>query len=325
MRKFLMAFVVMALAAIPSTAEASNERIARRVFDEILSQGKCDRAAGLYAPDFVNHGRSRDVGLEEDQAAARGWKEVAPDMVLTPELVVSEGDRVAVLWRGRGTNTGSGNGIPATGKKINGRGITIWRIDRGRVKEEWSEFSILAMLRQLGLAPGGEPLPTDGGPAARAYPRAKRGVAARQQERNRRVVTRAFEEILGQGKLDLFTSIYATDFVNHGPTGDSGLKEQSDAARALRALVPDLRVTVTQSIAEGDLVAVVWIAEAASSGVASEVPATEKGFRARGMSILRAGDDGRITEEWSVFDEAQVLEQREPRTPAPSSGDAERD
>ncbi|HEY4643163.1 MAG TPA: ester cyclase, partial [Bacteroidota bacterium] len=69
----------------------------------------------------------------------------------------------------------------------------------------------------------------------------------------------------------------------------------------------------------------VWIAEAARRGVASGVPATEKGFRARGMSILRAGDDGRITEEWSVFDEAQVLEQRDPRTPAPSSGDAEKD
>jgi predicted ester cyclase len=62
-----------------------------------------------------------------------------------------DGDYVTVLWSGEGTNTGEGNGLPATGKKLKGRGITIWRISGGKIREEWSEFDQLRILQQLGL------------------------------------------------------------------------------------------------------------------------------------------------------------------------------
>jgi len=60
---------------------------------------------------------------------------------------------VTVLWRAKGTNTGSGNGLSATGKKTEGRGISVFRVVDGRMKEEWTEFSQLLVLRQLGLLP----------------------------------------------------------------------------------------------------------------------------------------------------------------------------
>jgi ketosteroid isomerase-like protein len=56
-----------------------------------------------------------------------------------------------VLWSGEGTNTGAGNGLPATGKKLRGRGITIWRIADGKIREEWSELDQLRIMQQLGL------------------------------------------------------------------------------------------------------------------------------------------------------------------------------
>ena len=58
-----------------------------------------------------------------------------------------------MLWTAEGTNTGEGNGLPATGKKVKGRGITIWRIVNGKIKEEWSEFDELRLMKQLGLIP----------------------------------------------------------------------------------------------------------------------------------------------------------------------------
>ncbi len=130
-----------------------NKTIARRVFTEILSQGRFDVAAELYAPDFVNHGETRDLDLKADQAAARGWREAAPDLVMTADRVIAEGDLVAVLWTGRGTNTGTGNGFPATGRTVQMRGITIWRIVDGRIREEWSAFDRLWMMQQAGLLP----------------------------------------------------------------------------------------------------------------------------------------------------------------------------
>src|SRR5438034_8789398 len=136
-----------------SSLQEQNKAIAKRAFEEILSHGRFELAEELYAKDFVNHGIHRTVGLEEDQAALKGWHEAFPDVVIVPEKLIAEGDLVTIYWIARGTNTGTGNGLPATGKKVEQSGITIWRIVNGKIKEEWSAFDQLSMMQQLGLRP----------------------------------------------------------------------------------------------------------------------------------------------------------------------------
>jgi ketosteroid isomerase-like protein len=138
-----VAGLVPLAASAPHAAASpqSNKIIARRVFSDIFTQGRYDVAAEIFAPGFKNHGLTRDADLQEDQAAVRGWRAAAPDLVMTVDDEIAEGDRVAVLWRGVGTNTGSGNGYSATGKRMQIRGITIWRIKDGKIVEEWSQFS----------------------------------------------------------------------------------------------------------------------------------------------------------------------------------------
>jgi steroid delta-isomerase-like uncharacterized protein len=130
-----------------------NKETARRVFAEILSEGHFERAGQLYSPQFKNHGLREDVGLQEDQAAARGWKQAFPDLSIVPEKLVAEADLVSVYWIARGTNTGEGNGLPATGKHLEMSGITIWRVVDGRITDEWSAFDQLSIEEQLGLRP----------------------------------------------------------------------------------------------------------------------------------------------------------------------------
>src|SRR5213595_1315664 len=139
--------------ACASSLQEQNKAIARRAFEEILSGGKFELAEELYAKDFINHGIHRDVGLEEDQAALKGWHQAFPDVSIVPEKLIAEGDLVTIYWIARGTNTGTGNGLPATGKKAELAGITIWRIVDGKIKEEWSAFDQLSMMQQLGLLP----------------------------------------------------------------------------------------------------------------------------------------------------------------------------
>jgi len=127
--------------------------VARRVFEEILSQGRFQVADEIYAKDFVNHGARRDINLKEDQDAARGWKLAFPDLKMTVLKEIAEGDLVTVLWTGTGTNTGQGNGLPATGKKMQARGITILRIVNGKISEEWSAYDQLRIMKDLGLLP----------------------------------------------------------------------------------------------------------------------------------------------------------------------------
>jgi len=155
-RIFILAVVAILAATVtfgkPDRAE-QNKALVRKVFTDILSQGKFELAPEIYAKDFVNHGTTKDIGLDEAQANDRGWRAAFPDLEMTIEQEIADGDFVTVLWRGRGTNTGSGNGLNATGKKADGRGISIFRVVDGRIKEEWTEYSGLLILQQLGLMP----------------------------------------------------------------------------------------------------------------------------------------------------------------------------
>jgi steroid delta-isomerase-like uncharacterized protein len=143
---FLLADVVCA-----SSLQEQNKALAKRAFEELLSQGRFDLAEQLYAKDFVNHGLHRDISLQEDQEALKGWHQAFPDIAIVPMKLIAEGDLVVVYWIARGTNTGTGNGLPATGKQVEQSGITIWRIVNGKIKEEWSAFDQLSLMQQLGL------------------------------------------------------------------------------------------------------------------------------------------------------------------------------
>ncbi len=149
---------VLVLAGAQSVAashkeQERNKAVARRLFEEELSRGNWEVGLEIHTPDFVAHAGRRTAGLAEDIESAKEWRRAFPDLVVTVDQMVAEGDRVAVLWTGRGTNTGTGHGFPATGKSGQAGGITIFRFVNGRIAEEWGVIDQLSMLKQLGLIP----------------------------------------------------------------------------------------------------------------------------------------------------------------------------
>ncbi len=147
---------VFALAALASTSLARdatpehNARVARRVYEHGLSQGRFDVP---YTTDFVGHGGNGTFTHEAGLAEARGWRSAFPDLTVAVDLVVAERDLVAVRWTARGTNTGDGNGLTATGKHAAVSGTTIFRFEDGAIAEEWTSGDALGLMRQLGLLP----------------------------------------------------------------------------------------------------------------------------------------------------------------------------
>jgi steroid delta-isomerase-like uncharacterized protein len=130
--------------------EARNKAVAGRVFEEIFNQGNFQVADEIYAEDFVNHGLHRNIDLQEDQAAVHAEKKAFPDLMMTVTLMVAEGDLVTAVWVFRGTHTGAGyDGLPPTGVKLELRGITVWRIVDGKIREEWTSFDPLQAARQF--------------------------------------------------------------------------------------------------------------------------------------------------------------------------------
>jgi steroid delta-isomerase-like uncharacterized protein len=153
--RFLLSLVLVAapLAAEPPSAEgaleARNKAVAARVFDEIFNQGRFEVADAIYAPDFRNHGLKRSVDLKADQDAVHAEKRAFPDLHITVDRMVAEGDLVSVLWTFRGTHTAGGyGGLPPTGARVEVRGMTIWRIVDGRITEEWSSFNEMSAYAQ---------------------------------------------------------------------------------------------------------------------------------------------------------------------------------
>ena len=87
------------------------------------------------------HGRFFAQELELDQAA-------------NVEDVIAEGDKVVTRYTIRGTHQGETEEFgPPTGKEVELEGITIHRIEDGKIVEEWERYDNLRMLQQLGLAP----------------------------------------------------------------------------------------------------------------------------------------------------------------------------
>jgi len=151
--KFAMPVLAALLAAWSAQADGAtdaNKRVAARVFEDIYNGRNFAAAKDIYAPDFINHGRTRDAGLAEDLAASRGWCDAFPDLHVNIVQSVAENDLVTILWRAEGTNTGTGNGLPASGKHLALRGISIWRVTNGKLSEEWSEFDEERVLRAVG-------------------------------------------------------------------------------------------------------------------------------------------------------------------------------
>jgi predicted ester cyclase len=128
--------------------------ILRRMFDEIINQGKLEVADELFAENFVDHGPMGDIqGREAFKGLVAQWRAAVPDVHCELEHIFSEGDMAGWLVRTTGTHTGDGLGFPATGKRFETVSANIGRFSNGLAAEHWSEQGMLPMLAQIGIMP----------------------------------------------------------------------------------------------------------------------------------------------------------------------------
>ena len=130
-----------------------NKVVVRRVFDDLFTRGRYEFIEQIYAKDCPVHFGNRNARLEQAISEGKGWRLAAPDLTMTVERMDVERDFVIVDWIARGTNTGKGNGVPATGKKILIRGNSRFRVANGKIVEVWNNFDRDEIFRQLGVPP----------------------------------------------------------------------------------------------------------------------------------------------------------------------------
>lgn len=147
----VLAVASMGVDAMSTREEETNKAVAVRIFEDGLSRGVFNVP---YTDDFVGH-RSNTVSFthEEGRREALGWRAAFPDLKVVVDHVIAEGDKVAIRWTATGTNTGNGNGITATGRKVETSGTVLLRFEDGKLAEEWVAGDAMGLMRQLGLLP----------------------------------------------------------------------------------------------------------------------------------------------------------------------------
>jgi steroid delta-isomerase-like uncharacterized protein len=128
------------------------------------------------------------------------------------------------------------------------------------------------------------------------------------EEENKRIVSLIYTEIFGKWRIAENEHIYSEQYVGHAGAQNYTRAQDRAATEGWKSFSPEGKMTIHQIIAEGDLVAVLWTGEGVNTGAGNGLPATGKPFRATAMTMFRLAD-GKIVEEWSVFDNYSLLSQ----------------
>jgi steroid delta-isomerase-like uncharacterized protein len=130
-----------------------NVGIVRRVMEEVWNKGNFAVLDELLADNYVTHGPL--IGDANGRSAAKNeatmYRTAYPDLILTIDEIVSAGDRVLVRWTGRGTHKGSFMGVAPTNRKGVVHGMTLSRLQGGKIVEEHTTFDTLALFQSMGL------------------------------------------------------------------------------------------------------------------------------------------------------------------------------
>ena len=129
--------------------------IARREV-EMFSSGDLSIADEIYSEDYVGHDPTKPEpirGVEGAKEEAAGYRAAFPDLQITIEHQVAEGEYVVTRWSARGTHEGDLEGLAPTGRSATTSGISITRIVDGKIAEDHTEWNALGLMTQLGAVP----------------------------------------------------------------------------------------------------------------------------------------------------------------------------
>ena len=142
----LLAVAAILIATVPVHAEdvlETNKSVVRQVIEEVLNQGRLERADELVAD---SGGR---FGPEWFKTTYRVRRTAFPDLTYRIEELVAEGDRVVVRF----TTVGTPNGPVVTAPsedKVEVPGVAIFRLENGRIVSGWELTDMLKLMRETG-------------------------------------------------------------------------------------------------------------------------------------------------------------------------------
>jgi steroid delta-isomerase-like uncharacterized protein len=133
----------------------SNKAVIRRFIREVINEDRMDRADDLVVEDFVELDplpgqRQGREGLKE---VLRTMRAAFPDMHWVVHEMVAEGDTVVTRFSWTGTHRGAFLGVPATGRRVDVKGVVMDELVGGKMSRSRILMDSLGMMQQLGVVP----------------------------------------------------------------------------------------------------------------------------------------------------------------------------
>ena len=134
---------------------ADNKQIVQRFMDECWNRGNLNTVSELITDNCRYHDPvfpSLSFGTENIKNHIQACRGGFPDLMFTIDDTIAERDEVVMHWTATGTHNGQFLGMPPTNKKASVTGTSINRIEGSKIAEMWSNWNLMSLMEQLGIA-----------------------------------------------------------------------------------------------------------------------------------------------------------------------------
>ncbi len=137
-----------------------NKALVRRYYEDVVSTGDVDRVAEFVSPDYAETYRNAryPLGVEGARDHLLGVRATYPDLEITVERQIAEGDWVVSVITARGTHEGVWMGMRPTGRLLVMTGVNVDRVVDGRIVEHGGAANLLEPLMECGAIRVAEPV-----------------------------------------------------------------------------------------------------------------------------------------------------------------------
>jgi steroid delta-isomerase-like uncharacterized protein len=142
-------------AAQKAATPEQNNALVVQVYNGAWNEGKLELLDQYIAADGLDHSPlSTEKGTAGFKKIISTFRQAMPGLKLTIEDEIYNKDRVVHRWKVQGKHTGAPLfGVPASGKDITLTGISILRMENGKIVERWTNLDQFGLLAQLGVIP----------------------------------------------------------------------------------------------------------------------------------------------------------------------------
>ena len=280
--------VLLIISCVSITAQAQSSEMIEKAIDNLdkaWNSNDFSYVEAVTIPDVVrNMNGKRDASNHSEyKAAMDAFHTAFPDMHLNVDKTDFRDVTLYVYWTITGTNTGTLNGNPPTGKKVNFVGHAVWTFNSDGMAIQEDVFADnLSLLQQLGYE-----------------------VRAPQSlEQTMMEATENYLIAWSTNNFDLMKSITVDELVRNA-NGEITSKTQAEIGKTMKfwhTAMPDFNIVKGDIAIENRKSYVNWMSSGTNTGMFGEVPPTGMYSETPGFTVLTFDDDGKVVHEQAYYD-----------------------